>query len=218
MKLVLTLHEPWQAGTGRGDGPECDAIVVRTDEGLPYLPGRTLKGLLREALETLVEAGHLDRKRVAVLLGDPAMAADDPEPADKEEDDRRGELRRFKTTAGALRIGSAQLGADDEERERWRHWAGDSEHDALKRDLCRRLSSTSMDPETGTARQRTLRTVEVAVPMTLVADIDWESPEAEGAHWRDDIRRALPLLRQLGGSRHRGFGRCTAMLEDGGAA
>ena len=38
----------WHAGSGQGRSAVSDALVQNDRNGLPFLPGRTVKGLLRE--------------------------------------------------------------------------------------------------------------------------------------------------------------------------
>src|SRR5690606_24392052 len=48
--IELELLSPWHVSSGRGRGASADLTVVRSSGGLPYLPGRALRGLLREAV------------------------------------------------------------------------------------------------------------------------------------------------------------------------
>src|SRR5690625_450439 len=57
--LQIQIFSYWHTGSGMGKGPELDATVIRDSTGLPYLPGRTIKGLLREALLTCEQLGHI---------------------------------------------------------------------------------------------------------------------------------------------------------------
>ena len=50
-RLRFEIQSFWHAGSGRGDGAVADATVLRSRAGLPILPGRTVKGLLREACD-----------------------------------------------------------------------------------------------------------------------------------------------------------------------
>ncbi len=43
----------WHVGSGLSGGAYADLLVNKTKENLPFIPGRTLKGLLREAGETI---------------------------------------------------------------------------------------------------------------------------------------------------------------------
>jgi CRISPR/Cas system CMR subunit Cmr4 (Cas7 group RAMP superfamily) len=49
MKYKITFNSDWHVGNGLSDGSIADAILVRDANGLPVLPGRAVKGALREA-------------------------------------------------------------------------------------------------------------------------------------------------------------------------
>lgn len=50
---AVTFHTDWHCGSGLGAGADLDTRVVRDADGLPFLPGRTVKGLLRDAVSQL---------------------------------------------------------------------------------------------------------------------------------------------------------------------
>ena len=54
IKIDLKIHldVPWHAGSGWG-GAVTDRIVLRDEQNRPFLPGSTLKGVVREACEKL---------------------------------------------------------------------------------------------------------------------------------------------------------------------
>lgn len=43
----------WQCSSGLSSGAEFDSLVIKDKDGMPYVPGKTVKGLLREALSDL---------------------------------------------------------------------------------------------------------------------------------------------------------------------
>lgn len=47
----LTFFSQWRCDAGASFGASADNSVVRDADGLPFFPGKTLKGLLREAVE-----------------------------------------------------------------------------------------------------------------------------------------------------------------------
>ena len=53
--FVIEFFSNWHCGSGLAAGADVDALVIKNKDGLPYVPGRTLKGLLREATEDLYE-------------------------------------------------------------------------------------------------------------------------------------------------------------------
>jgi hypothetical protein len=211
--LEIELLSFWHPGTGRGDGAAADAVVHRGGDGLPILPGRTVKGLLRAAATLGVAAGGgLTAPDIVELFGSEVAAA---KGGDRDPDARvkRLEEARYHTAPGQLRVGNAQLGRTHKEREAWAAFGrGDSARGGGRLAMLRRsFASTKLD-ELGVAADSTLRTIELYVPMTLYAPIRLESDRP-----REDLLPALGLcatlfLRSLGSHRTRGLGRCAAKL------
>lgn len=55
IKYEIEFFSNWHCGSGLAAGADVDALVIKDGQGLPYVPGRTLKGLLREAASVLSE-------------------------------------------------------------------------------------------------------------------------------------------------------------------
>ena len=53
IQYKIEFYSNWHCGSGLAAGADVDALVVKDADGLPYVPGRTLKGLLREAAHAL---------------------------------------------------------------------------------------------------------------------------------------------------------------------
>jgi len=188
LKLSFAIESYWQAGSGRGGGAVVDALAQKDPLGLPKLPGRTVKGLLRDAVFRLETWGHAPAGLTIRLFGEIGV--------------EQGVIR-LETTGGALAVSDARLPQVE------RDWLAGEARAQLRRGLFRYISSTAVDPEKGTARRGSLRSVEVVVPVTLEAQVEVIKPElleAEPA-WQDHLERALPLVHAVGTSRSRGLGR-----------
>ncbi|GAA3657885.1 RAMP superfamily CRISPR-associated protein [Flavivirga jejuensis] len=48
MKVELKFYSNWATGTGKTGGSK-DSVVIKDNDGLPFIPGRTFKGLVRDA-------------------------------------------------------------------------------------------------------------------------------------------------------------------------
>lgn len=185
MTLKVEMLGYWQAGTGRGAGAHVDNLTHTDANGLPEIPGRTLKGLLRDAVRQAGQFGWLEQEDLHRLLfgvrGEEAGAS----------------------KPGCLRIGSARL--PEEERQ----WLAGPGRDCVP-ELFRDLHSTAIDPISGTARAQSLRGTQVALPVVLYADIDTlgEPP----ANWLEQLRLCLPLIRAVGSGKTRGLGRAQLTL------
>lgn len=195
-RIHIELLGFWHPGTGRGQGPGADAVANRSASGLPYLPGRTLKGLLREGARIAAEAGALRPEEVDAAFG--ANPGGDAK-----------EAGRFRTRPGSLRFESARIGSTPEEAVAWEEWATASENAPAVRQLFRSFASTKLD-EAGRAEDGTLRTVEVVVPTHLLASVS----ASDRALALRVLRASAPHVLAVGAHRTRGLGRCVLTVEE----
>ena len=197
MMIKIELHSEWRSGTGRGRGLHVDAEALRDPLGLPMLPGRQLKGLIRHALETGAAWGHWGHDVVDRLCGVSASEAQS----------------RFNTQEGTISFSSARMecpwleyvkalqeGSDDDR----------AEAQAVTAQLFFVKRQTALD-DRGLAKNHSLRSVEVCAPMTLYARVYGELSAEDEAH----LKRALKMIRAVGGHTTRGLGRATLTLERG---
>lgn len=49
----ITFHTYWHCGSGLASGADADLLVIKDKDGLPYVPGKTVKGLIKEAVDLL---------------------------------------------------------------------------------------------------------------------------------------------------------------------
>lgn len=203
--LSFAFDSYWQAASGRGNDELLDSTVARGAGGLPVLPGRTIKGLLREAYRRAVACGALQHDREIELFGSEVAGADQASLNDADQAKALDE-GRFRTKAGALAFGTATL------PQAWIDWAStDPSARAVVDELFTQVSSTAINERDGVALDHTLRVVEVAVPMTLTAAVDGP----DDADWVEQLRDVAPLLRALGARRNRGYGRVAVTVEEG---
>lgn len=182
--LQMEIATYWHAGTGRGISLQLDSVVRRDRRGLPILPGRTVKGLLRDAVRLAGELGWVESLEANRLFG-------------------------FSGTPGEILVSPARLQRD----------AADliATSDALRAGLFETLFATAIDAGSGTARRKSLRSMEVVVPLALEVTLTGPSTSSS---WVDPLRTSLPLLRAVGSHRNRGLGRVEKLElnEQGGAA
>lgn len=55
IKYEIEFFSNWHCGSGLAAGADVDALVIKDSNNMPYVPGRTLKGLLRDAASVLFE-------------------------------------------------------------------------------------------------------------------------------------------------------------------
>jgi len=66
IKYTIRFYSEWHCGSGLGAGAEVDNLVVKDRQLMPFVPGKTIKGLLREAVE---ELSLISNERVKELFG-----------------------------------------------------------------------------------------------------------------------------------------------------
>lgn len=204
-RVTFRLRSWWHAGTGRGEASTVDALVVRDVDGLPCLPGRTVRGLLRDALaqweyweQPLGQTAARDALTTWLLGRRTAASAG---------------LTRYDVNDGRLRVASARLPELVRER-----LAGHPQRDALITEMTHVLRSTAIEEASGVAKPKSLRAMEVAVPVELVCEVNEDiNPQDECAtlvdgsghpvDWIAALERASGFLRAVGMHRHRGLGR-----------
>ena len=198
-RLCFDLRGWWHVGTGQGRGAELDAVVRRSAEGLPIIPGRTVKGLVRDVLRQAEELGRLPAGATDELCGSPLPPQEKP----GESDDGFSPDYRFGTKPGCAWFGDAELGDD------WKAWATVTSSEILD-GLYDRLYATAINEDTGQVKDHSLRCIEVAAPMVLQAPF---RITGEPRDWRQVLETAVPLLRALGVRRNRGLGRVRVTVE-----
>ena len=185
--VEIRLLSYWHIGSGYGRGAEVDALVLTDSNGLPYIPGRSLKGVFREASQNCEDVGLLERGRTWHLFG---------RPSEKGEYDG--------STPGALFFRDACLKEED------RACLVPESKRAFRNALFDTLASTSVNQD-GVGEDHTLRTIQVCVPVTLYSEIT--SEEESFSH---DLEKAAILIRGIGSRRNRGLGRCEVVILKGG--
>jgi CRISPR-associated protein Csx10 len=198
LELALTFRSDWHVGSGSGRHGEVDRLVQRDRRGLPYVPGKTMTGIWRDACE--VAARALDGGAAGgwsawleylfggqPALWEPGMPPVTPRPA-------------------ALRVGSLHVpepaGAVLAARPRVREATT-----FLK-------PGVRIDGRTGRAAPETLRWVEMArAGARLVGTADVAGFPGLEADQRRCVGALLVagarLVERVGGKRRRGAGRCT---------
>lgn len=209
-RMTLEFRNYWHAGSGKGEGHHVDALCERGHDGLPVLPGRQLKGLLRNAVHRAEAWGWL---------------ADIPCPAGPlgthEEllfGSRSQSESRDATQPGLLQIGSGHLPESE------RQYLADPAQVELRNQLFEELFSTAIN-EQGTAQRYSLRGLEVCIPLTLHVSLQLnvtaqqdelrsqQQNYLQAGHGLRVLETALPLLDNLGAHRTRGLGEAIVTLQ-----
>lgn len=195
-KLIFDIRSYWHAGTGQGSGSHLDAIVQKDSHGLPILPGRSVKGLLRDAVLQAEQLDWFSDLQAPSGSDSPTELLFGKKPS--ENSDQEGH------DPGLLRIGSATLPAE------MVAWLSEDIQASYRTKLFREMHSTAIDEKTGTALDKSLRGIEVTIPLILEAPLSIQG-ESDWP-WQEYLKMALPLLRHIGSKRNRGMGRVIVTL------
>jgi len=210
--IRLTMLSDWHAGTGSGRPGNVDRLVVRDDDGFPFVPSRTVRGIWRDASERLARAlddgrpGDWSRLVDDIFGSQPALAGDDP--SGRHADPSVVPLKSRLQVAPALLIDPVRktLGADQR----------------LLQAATFIKPGVRIDRRTGQAEEDHLRFEEAArvhavLDAGCVLDIrDTVSKTAASAL----LVAATRLIERIGGKRRRGRGRCSVeiLASDGRSA
>lgn len=186
LKYKVEFFDQWHTGSGLSAGADVDALVIKDKDDLPFIPGKTIKGLLRHALEEIIEfKGIMDEKKEEIAKNFGLLKKIEPTNEEEEEvfESERGEM--FCTNATLSNEISQTIKKDN-----------------LQPYLYRSVASTSID-NAGVAKKHSLRRIETTVPVTLYGEIFGVSANLE-----KDIEDALSYIKRVGVNRNRGLGRC----------
>lgn len=201
--LELEIHSYWRAGTGRGEGVLLDEKCHRDTQQLPCLPGRSIKGLLRDAVWRLEQWEHLPEGKTDSLFG---TRTKNREEINAEED--FSELNKNVSIPGRVRVSNAQLNDDLRNYLVWLRKNQRQNFYELTDYFFKDIHATAL--EKGVAKKTSLRVMEVVIPMNLYARLSIQNGTEDDI---EAIKQALPLIRAVGTGRNRGLGRATVTLK-----
>ena len=144
----LKFFDYWHVSSGLSGGAALDSYAVKDSAGLPYVPGKTIKGLIREAAELFWDQGDIDK----------CFGSRGSKGEQKDNDD---------TTQAQCYFGSATI---DEKI------AAEITSNNLQRNLFEIISATKID-DNGIAVDNSLRDIEVVLPISLKGEIQNVSGE-----------------------------------------
>ena len=184
IKYKIEILSDWHIGSGLDGGADADAIMLKDEDKLPFIPGKTIKGLLRDSLNEIISVGKINQQKVNEIFG-------------WEEKDKKGNVIR--THSGKIFFSNAEL-TEEEKKE--------IKADNLTEHLYRNIASTKINAK-GIAEDKSLRVMEVCIPLTLEAYIETDIVNADQI-----IEKAFKWTRYLGMNRNRGLGRCKFILTE----
>jgi CRISPR/Cas system CSM-associated protein Csm3 (group 7 of RAMP superfamily) len=190
IEYTLTFLSDWHAGSGLSIGAKADASVIKDAQGMPFLPGKTIKGLLKDALIDImdVQPTLVNKSAILKLFGG-VSGKDELVPSG----DSRSSTNE--TVEGKLFFSNAILELDLQS----------ADLKPLKDYLFRTQASTAIN-ENGTAAKGSLRVIETTIPLELKGYISQR--EAFSDETIKLLDMAMQWTRHIGQNRNRGLGRC----------
>lgn len=204
--LRLTMLSDWHVGSGMGRPGNVDRLVVRDEDGFPYVPAKTLVGIWRDACERLAWA--LDGGQsggwsewVKYLFGD--------QPARQGETDPSQPPRPAALMVRSARLGQSLRSAICAQAQYLREF---------QEALTFVKPGVQIDPNSGRAQDEHVRFVEMGRADTVLeakaelrpsgAPMTPEQEKTAGAL----LVASAKLVERLGGKRRRGAGKCRLEL------
>jgi len=214
--LTVEFLSDWHVGSGLERPGSVDRLVQRDEDDFPFLPAKTLTGMLRDAAEQAalaLDEGNGDRwhRWVHWLFGDqPARANDDP----------REMLRHDRPTDAALSIRPARFPESLRKALRDdRSWQPDPRRRELRESLVFAKPGVTIE-RNGRAADNTLRLDEMArVGVSLnaaVVLVHSGLTDEQRTFALNLLALATTFVERLGGKRRRGAGRVALTLRGEG--
>ena len=208
--IQIDIHSYWHIGTGKGSGPSADALVAKSPNGLPVWPGKSVKGVFRDAFNQATELEFLKNDitstKLEQLFGPQVTkVTDDPENKDVQ--------IRFQQDKGAFLFSDGRLNVGEEylALEKWAGSKGGKEYTPY---FYKDVSNVKLQ-ENGIAEQGALRAIQLTKPLRLFAEVEFvdQGGEIKAEEAFQLLEKTFPLVRLLGASRTRGLGRISVSYQ-----
>ncbi|MEM0992520.1 MAG: RAMP superfamily CRISPR-associated protein [Bacteroidota bacterium] len=181
LNYKIEFFSYWHTSSGLAAGTASNLTVLKDEDNCPIIKGRTLKGMLRDAADNLIQLSN--GEVVSEDFINEVFGVGEEEASSKS--DYAAASSCFFTDA---LLSEAVVQHAKKNR--------------LQRHFYTTLHSTAI-AENGIAKQHSLRSLEVCVPLTLYAQIR-EFPAAYEA----EMECCFQWVKRMGLNRHRGLGRC----------
>jgi len=179
MKIAIEFFTYWHCGSGSSGGSRVDALVARDNNGLPYIPAKTLKGHIREMAESLEDCTFVNE-----CFGGSSNDGRDGKEKDICYD------KKYRGKEGKCYFSNATIEESIDKN--------------LSSYLFTTISSTKIDDK-GLAVDKSLREIEVVVPLRLYAAIEFDEDVKK---FKEKMIKAFSQVKRMGLNRTRGLGRC----------
>ena len=162
-ELRLDFQNYWHTGSGKSSGHHLDALCQKDADGLPYVSGRQLKGLLRHAVRRAEAWGWYEQAKQALQLTD-ANAVETVLFGSASQEDSR-----FDSEPGMVFVGNAELAEDE------RTWLAQPEQTRLRSQLYVDMYNTAIDADSGTVVKHFFAWHGIGHPCELVCLLEFQT-------------------------------------------
>jgi CRISPR/Cas system CSM-associated protein Csm3 (group 7 of RAMP superfamily) len=190
LTYTIEFFSEWHCGSGLAAGADTDALVIKDIDGLPYVPGKTVKGLFREAAEDLIDLKYTDPKYTDPKYTDLKDAFNKSFGLFSDKDD---------AVRGEIFFSNAELNEVDRDQ---------ITRNKLTKFLYSRLHSTKIN-DNGTAEDGSLRSIETVVPCKLHGRILGVNADIYSL-----LTDATKMIKHIGVNRNRGLGRVKVTISE----
>ncbi len=202
LKVTIKLESDWHIGSGAGRPGDVDRLVQRDRNGLPYIPGKTLTGIWRDACELVAlgldngDENGIWHQWVDYLFGEqPALS----------EVELEHHPRPAKVSVRSAHFSDEFVRAIDDKP-------------ILKDTLTFIKPGISIAPDTGSAKEDCLRFEELArggAVLETTCEIDFTNAnEKEQRTAYVLLLAGTKMVERLGGKRRRGAGKCQLQVNE----
>lgn len=200
-QITIKFLSSWHIGSGLGDGYRTDSKLVRDSFGLPFVPGRVLKGALREGAIKLSAIRDDFRRAETAIFGS-----------------RDDSLKSNQT--GAITVNSGEI--SEEFKDIFLH-ESISSRELLVRDMLELRTQTALT-EAKLTKKGSLRNIECGIPgLEFTAEISINESDdlykmiGQGCdhQWIEKYFKAIiSSVKSIGGNRSRGLGKCIVKISN----
>jgi len=144
INYTITFLSDWHAGSGLSSGADADSVVIKDKNNLPYLPGKTIKGLLKDVFEDFKDSQPK-------FVNDDFIKSYFGKYIKEQKESHKGQL--FFSNAELSETEKSEISKD------------------MSNHLYRNIASTRIG-KNGVAEKGSLRTMQVCVPVVLEGYIE----------------------------------------------
>lgn len=187
--LFIDFLSDWHVGSGLNDGAIADSILNRDADGLPYIPGRAIKGALREGAWRLGMCREDLAKMERQIWGAPSDESNVP---------------------GRIMVAGAHLPAD---LSAWLLSLEPEKRKVYVGDMTILRAQTKLDEAKRVVAQ-SLRSTECCIPgIRFISHVRIDAPDLDKSWLAAYLDAVCAAVKSMGADRARGLGYCRMHMD-----